>query len=261
MVRRDALPNRAYELVTLDGSREARLSLNDFPNEKVDPAALPEIELEIVVYGNEPGEEWIETRDGEKFVREKFVWEEPDQAPVRSGFNVRENRWAAKTDDERVPWGAANVAKAGRPMAHRINAFGNPDDQAKQVLDLLSLAINKRIQNLGGSEDDERTQKFNELRTQLVALKQAIVADARPELEQLEADHQAQATRFAACECRWCAETVPSGDDRWRASSFKRDCRGAALAHIGDQGRPKARDAGPAAVAYAWIDDSRGTRH
>jgi putative ATP-dependent endonuclease of the OLD family len=178
---------RAYQLVTFDGTKEAKLGISEFPNEKVEAENLPEIELEIVVKGSLPGAEWISTRDGENFVREKFVWEGADKPPVRRGFKVTEDRWADKNDKEKVPWGAANVAKAGRPRAHRIDAFANPDAQTDQIIDLLSIAIENRIKKLTSVEDDsERAKNYRQLLGTLAELRKGIVEDTKDELAKLE---------------------------------------------------------------------------
>ena len=46
---------RAYEVVMKQGSSEGKLQIDDFPNGVVDPNALPEIELQTIVFDNAPG--------------------------------------------------------------------------------------------------------------------------------------------------------------------------------------------------------------
>jgi len=98
---------KAYEVIMSEGSSAGHLSIEDFPSEKVNADALPEVELHTVVYDNSPGPEWIETTtNGEKVVKERWRWPAPGP-PVRRGYNTQENRWATDEDVERVPWGAA----------------------------------------------------------------------------------------------------------------------------------------------------------
>src|ERR1035438_10332517 len=69
---------KAYEVIMSEGSAAGQLTIEDFPLGKVDPAALPEIELHTVVYDNSPGPEWMEeTATGEKVVRELWRWSVP----------------------------------------------------------------------------------------------------------------------------------------------------------------------------------------
>jgi len=51
---------KAYEVIMSEGSSAGHLAIEDFPSGKVDPDALPEIELHTVVYDSSPGPEWME---------------------------------------------------------------------------------------------------------------------------------------------------------------------------------------------------------
>lgn len=89
---------KAYEVIMSEGSVAGQLSIDDFPSGRVDPHALPEIELHTIVYDNSPGPEWLEkTKSGEMLVRELWRWSSPGP-PVRRGFNVQEQRWATDED-------------------------------------------------------------------------------------------------------------------------------------------------------------------
>src|SRR3990170_5417973 len=46
---------KAYEVIMSEGSSAGHLAIEDFPSGKVDPDALPEIELHTVVYDSSPG--------------------------------------------------------------------------------------------------------------------------------------------------------------------------------------------------------------
>ncbi|TRZ48584.1 MAG: DUF2813 domain-containing protein [Dehalococcoidia bacterium] len=60
---------KAYQIVMSEGSKEGELSLDDFPNSKIDEHNLPEIELNTIVYDNSPGEEWIAVLDSGENIR------------------------------------------------------------------------------------------------------------------------------------------------------------------------------------------------
>jgi len=144
---------RAYEVVMQHGSKQGELTIDDFPDGKVEQAALPTIELETVVFEKTaPGERWVRTdpETNEMFVREKWAWSEPGP-PKKVGWDVELNDWAASEG----PWGFPNVAQANRPEPHYIGAFQNPGDQANQVVELLSKAIIERVKGMSKKKDGE----------------------------------------------------------------------------------------------------------
>lgn len=118
---------RAYEYVM----GHANISKEDIPRGKYDEMNPPEVELETWLGREVPGEEWIINDDQSgSYIREKWTWGE-DLKPIRKGYRP-DTGW-----DERVPWGAPNVAKARRPKPHRVSAFSPPQEQADQVAGLL----------------------------------------------------------------------------------------------------------------------------
>ena len=71
----------AYEVVMEHGSSEGKLTIDDFPNGKLDPQQTPTIELETIVFEKTaPGDRWVWTNpdNGEMLVREKWTWNEPE---------------------------------------------------------------------------------------------------------------------------------------------------------------------------------------
>jgi putative ATP-dependent endonuclease of OLD family len=144
---------RAYQVVMQHGSAEGELTKEDFPNGEIDPANLPTIELETVVFEKTaPGERWVRTdpMTNEMFVREKWVWSQAG-APKKVGWDVAANDWHASEG----PWGAPHVAQAYRPEPHYVGAFQKPEDQAKEVVKLLSRAITERVKGMSKKTTDE----------------------------------------------------------------------------------------------------------
>ena len=135
---------RAYEVAMNAGSKAAYLTMDDFPNNKVDLENLPEIEVHTIISENKPGAQWIKTLpNGEMLIREKWTWSGPAVEPKRRGFDVVENDWVDK-----VPWGAPNVANAYRPKVHRIGAFASPETQEAEITGLLQTIIKDRFKNI-----------------------------------------------------------------------------------------------------------------
>src|SRR5574343_1243474 len=107
---------KAYELAMSQGSGKANLSIEDFPNGKIDLDNLPEIEIHTRVFDNAPGNKWIEViENGDFIVKEKFIWKSEGK-PIRQGWDVELQEWS-----ENVPWGAPNVAKSRRPEPHIVD--------------------------------------------------------------------------------------------------------------------------------------------
>jgi putative ATP-dependent endonuclease of OLD family len=171
-----------------EGSAAGQLSIDDFPSGKVDPNALPAIELHTVVYDNSPGPEWMaKTDSGEMLVKEIWRWFAPGP-PERRGFNVQENRWATNEDKEKVPWGAAGVANSKRPQPHRVDAFASPDEQAGEIVKLLMTAIKDRVKT---HQDDSKANKesdFAKLLGGIAALQKKIVAESEEHIAAVQTD-------------------------------------------------------------------------
>lgn len=144
---------RAYEIVMKHGSKECQLSINDFPNGQVDNSVLPEIELETIVFDNSPGEKWITTTlEGEKLVKERWIWTSPNKDPKREGWSSIDSLW-----DEQVPWGAPNVANSRRPLPHRIDAFSPPDQQASEITKILSELLKEKLKDIKTESNQEKS--------------------------------------------------------------------------------------------------------
>ncbi|WP_079911995.1 ATP-dependent endonuclease [Paenibacillus sp. 32352] len=175
---------RAYEVVMSHGSNEGHLSLDDFPNSKINQDALPEIELQTVVFDNSPGERWIREINGEKFVRERWVWSNPG-AGKRQGFDIQKNDW-----DDEVPWGAPNVANSRRPQPHRVDAFSDPQTQTKEIVDLLMSILNERVkllQTIKSEEESEETD-YSLLLRKIQEIQTKIVEESQEEIQKVETE-------------------------------------------------------------------------
>jgi putative ATP-dependent endonuclease of OLD family len=171
---------RAYQVVMQHGSAEGELTIEDFPNGKIDPDNLPTIELETVVFEKTvPGERWVRTdpETNEMFVREKWVWSDIGP-PKKVGWDVASSDW----DTSEGPWGAPNVAQAYRPQPHYIGAFQRPEDQASEVVKLLSKAITDRVKGISTKSADETgndgATDYEKLLAAIKGLRLTIASDA-----------------------------------------------------------------------------------
>ncbi|WP_288392732.1 AAA family ATPase [uncultured Herbaspirillum sp.] len=171
---------RAYEVAMKQGSKEGKLSIDDFPYGKVDPAALPEIELHTIVF-TKPGERWIaRLENGEDMIRERWIWKSPNEDPKRQGFDVEKGDW-----DDQAPWGLPTVANSRRPLPHRIEAFSSPDTQAKEISELLLTILREKLKSLR-SDDQQETSDYERLLGQIGDLQQKVVQSAQVEIIQIE---------------------------------------------------------------------------
>lgn len=161
---------KAYETVMSHGSKDGKLAINDFPNGQVDPDNLPTIELHTVVFNDAPGARWLApTTDKEWLIREKWVWDSPNKDPKRQGFDVQKSDW-----DDKVPWGAPNIANSRRPLPHRIDAFSTPDKQAAEITKLITSLLKEKLSDIKSAPDQEKSDyelvldKIKDLQTKVV---------------------------------------------------------------------------------------------
>jgi len=175
---------RAYEVVMKQGSNEGKLQIDDFPNGIVIQNALPEIELQTVIYDNAPGERWIQlTADGEFLIREQWTWNSPNANPQRRGFDVTKGDW-----DDQVPWGAPAIANSRRPLPHRIEAFTSPDVQAKEIADLLMSILREKLKSIKSGGDEQEKSDYQHLIDNIIKLQKTVVESAKDEIEKIEAE-------------------------------------------------------------------------
>ncbi len=170
---------KAYEIAMQQGSNNGKLTIEDFPNRKIDNNNLPEIELQTILYENKPGNNWIKKLDSSEFlIRERWVWGDVG-ASKRQGWDVLKNEWSDK-----VPWGAPNIANARRPEPHKVDAFDSPENQTKELIKLITGILNEKITSL--KEDSENTQNpYNLLLSQIEKLQQRIVMDAYTQITEV----------------------------------------------------------------------------
>jgi putative ATP-dependent endonuclease of OLD family len=168
---------KAYELAMSQGSNKGKLKIEDFPNNKIDPNNLPEIELHTIVYDNSPGEKWITVLPSEeRLVKERWIWANEGD-PKREGWDAESNAWSGQ-----VPWGAPNVANSKRPEPHRVGAFDPPEEQATAIKELLMKAVNDRVKNLKTAIQEEENEYY-QLLGKVKELQKKIVADSQAQID------------------------------------------------------------------------------
>lgn len=173
---------RAYEVVMKQGSNEGKLQIDDFPNGVVDASGLPEIELQTVVSDNAPGERWLQpVENGGWLIRERWVWTSPGINPERRGFDTTKNEW-----DDQVPWGAPNVANSRRPLPHRIEAFSQPEVQAKEIVDLLLDVLKEKLKSIKSDGPEQEKPDYEVLLEAIRDFQIKVVESAKLETEKIE---------------------------------------------------------------------------
>ncbi|MEZ5384110.1 MAG: AAA family ATPase [Prosthecobacter sp.] len=174
---------RAYQAIT--ESSAPKLTIEDFHERKIDPSALPTIELVTAVGDDVPGNRWVQNIDGENIVRERWVWKEPGTEAKRQGWDVTTSEWS-----DNVPWGAANVANSRRPVPHRLEAFANPTEQVKEVTDMLVKVLQGRIKGrpaeIVGEDGQSQRTSFGQLLDALAATQKAVVQETKTEIDHAE---------------------------------------------------------------------------
>lgn len=207
---------KAYELAMSQGSKNADLTLDDFPNGAVDEQNLPEIEIWTVVYDNTVGDKWIEDSSGECIVKERWIWNEPG-APIRQGWDNDANGWS-----NHVPWGAPNVANSRRPEPHRVNAFDSPDKQAEVIQKLLMSILNDRVKNI--EQDETHGEQYRALLDNIGELQRNIVNASQEEIDSINSELSSLiADVFPGYRIDFDAH--PEDDIRKSVSFFKADAK------------------------------------
>lgn len=166
---------KAYEVAMSDGSKKGELTLEDFPNNIINPDQLPEIELHTVVYDARVGEKWLTEVEGGYLVREKWTWPNTGKA-VRRGWNIEINKW----DETSFPFGPANIANSRRPEPHKVDAFSDPEEQAKEIKKLLMAAITERVKSIQSSEEKN---EYHALLDQALELQKKIIDETRDQID------------------------------------------------------------------------------
>lgn len=210
---------RAYEVVMLHGSKDGKLTQEDFPNAMISAENPIEIELETVVFdAKAPGDKWIrhDAATGDMFVRERWTWVAPGD-PKKVGWDVAAGNWHEKEG----PWGAAGVAQAARPEPHRIQAFDSPEKQADEIVKLLKNVLNDRIKSLQSAEHQEGEQNdYQQLLTSIQDFQKRAVVEANEEIGKVEAELNLLVGKvFPGQEIRFDAR--PDGDVESALNFFK----------------------------------------
>lgn len=173
---------RAYEVAMNTGSKDGWLTINDFPNNTVDPEHYPEIEVHTIISENKPGEQWISTLGtGEMLIREKWTWHSPNAEPKRQGFDVSANEWSDK-----VPWGAPNVANAYRPKPHRIEAFRSPETEANAIVNLMTTIIKDNLKKVTSPKNTSGKTDYDYLLEQIATFQSNIASAVNDEVKEIE---------------------------------------------------------------------------
>ena len=171
---------KAYEVAMSQGSSEAKLTIEDFPNNKIDTNNLPEIELHTIVHDNSPGERWIcILENGDKLVQERWIWEDVGTQPKREGWDVEEGRWSSN-----VPWGAPNVANSRRPEPHPVYAFDAPEKQTNTIKKLLVDTLTERVKNLKSANQTEDND-YHQLLEKVRQLQTKIVLETKDQINEI----------------------------------------------------------------------------
>lgn len=173
---------RAYEVAMSTGSKDGRLKIEDFPNNIVNPKALPEIEVHTVISENKPGERWIMyLSNGEMLIREKWTWSSENVEPERHGFDVQTNSWSNE-----VPWGAPNVANAYRPKPHRIDAFASPESQVSVITGLLTSIIKDRFKEIKSPENQTEKTDYELLIDEIARFQKNVSKSIEEDVAKIE---------------------------------------------------------------------------
>lgn len=174
---------RAYDV--LFSSSKPTLKIDDFPESKVDPQNLPQIELHTKVNSKPVGDQWVAEIDGENIVKERWTFDRPGEPGRRQGFDVIDDTWS-----EQKPWGWANVANSRRPKPHRVEAFTTPENSVQQVVKILLTSLQTTVKNLPqtttGKNGKVKKTEYGELIDGLAAIRSAVVTQVQEQIDAVQ---------------------------------------------------------------------------
>lgn len=177
---------KAYEKI-MAGPRPT-LCIDEFPNGKVDPDHLPQVDLHTEFSSDaDVPTHWahVDEESGKKTVRERWTWHAPEQPAVRQGFDVEAGGWSDKK-----PWGFDNVANTRRPVPYRVQAFASPEEEVEEVAKLLLGGIKEQLRTLPrtvqNGEGQEELTAYGALLHSLGALQKTLVEGAQEKVAQAE---------------------------------------------------------------------------
>lgn len=174
---------KAYEVAMSQGSLKGKLTIDDFPGNKIVDDQFPEIELHTIVYDNSPGVKWITTLEGgEMLVKERWIWRTTGD-PKREGWDAQAGNWS-----EQVPWGAPNVANSRRPEPHKVDAFDPPEVQSGEIKTLLMKALNDRVKGLKNANQAEEENDYHLLLNKVKELQKKIVQESQEQIDEVNGE-------------------------------------------------------------------------
>ncbi|MGB8816104.1 MAG: AAA family ATPase [Minisyncoccia bacterium] len=143
---------KAFQLVT--SSSDTKIKIDDFYN-KID-SNKPEIEVwsKVIIPNsvNIANDKWV---DSFGIVKEKWIWEKPDESAIRYGFRVDLDggRWAVASDEPKAPFSNDGAATAYRPSPTYISPFEQPEKQVEEIKKIISSDIYDLIKKTKKGDD------------------------------------------------------------------------------------------------------------
>jgi putative ATP-dependent endonuclease of OLD family len=174
---------KAYEVAMSHGSLRGKLTIDDFPGNKIDMNHLPEIEVHTIVYDYSPGNRWITNLEsGEMLVKERWVWSAVGE-PKREGWDAQAESWS-----NQVPWGAPNVANSRRPEPHKVDAFDPPEVQSGEIKSILMKALTERVKGLKSANQAEDENDYHLLLNKVKELQKKIVEESQEQIDEVNGE-------------------------------------------------------------------------
>ena len=105
---------------------------------------------------------------------------QPGEA-VREGFDAIESKWVKE-----VPWGAANVSNTRRPKPYRVDAFDDPEEQATEIVEILSDALEEKISALATATPTNGENELHSLLGSIAKLQEKAFKETAVHIKSVE---------------------------------------------------------------------------
>lgn len=162
---------KAFELVTTPNTK---INIDDYHNKKEENKPEIEIWSQVLDAANVTidSKKWVST---ENIVKEKWVWEKPNESAERIGFrtDIDGGRWATTGEDPHAPFSNDGAAVSYRPSPTYISPFEQPEKQVEEIKKIISLDVYDSIK-----KEKKGDPIYRNLEEQITTLQASIKSEA-----------------------------------------------------------------------------------
>jgi putative ATP-dependent endonuclease of OLD family len=160
---------KAFKLIS---TASEKIKLDDFYNSDINNK--PEIEVWSKVLDSNVHIDKIKWVNSNKIVKERWIWNNPEDEALRVGFRADLNIWASSSDNPRAPFSNDGASIAYRPSPTYISPFDQPEKQIEEIKKIIAIEIYESIKS-----ESKKDKKYSKLLLSLNTLQTKIRSEAK----------------------------------------------------------------------------------